>query len=51
MLVPETSMHENHLSFPGEHYVGRTGKVSIMKAEPIPHGMNQSPNSKLNFGV
>lgn len=39
MLMPEASMHEDHLAPPAKHEVGLSRQVTGMQSIPIPVGV------------
>ena len=51
MLVPETSMNENHRSVPGQHKIRGSRKVAPVEPKPVAKSMDESPNLDLRRGV
>ena len=51
MLVPETSVNENHRSVPGQHKIRGSRKVAPMEPKPVAKSMDESPDLDLRHGV
>ena len=49
MLMPETSVYEEHLPAPRENQVGAPRQVVSVKAVPIAHGVHKAPHRKLGL--
>jgi hypothetical protein len=47
MLVPETTMHKDHLAADRENHVGPTGQVMAMKPISVTQAVNEAPDGKL----
>lgn len=51
MLVPETSMNENHRFVLGQHKIRGSRKVAPMEPKPVAKSMDESPDLDLRRGV
>ena len=49
MLVPETSVNENHLAPSRKHEIGFAGQVAAMQTEPVAHRMQETAHG--HFGL
>jgi hypothetical protein len=51
MLMPKTSMHEDHLASPRKDQVRPTRKIRAMEPVAVAHGENHPPDEKFWHGI